>query len=227
MTPGRSFRDWWTRAFQTRTALTQPVTGVWYLNLDKADAGYTLFLHNMSEAGVGTTFAGITSPNLSSTESKDILFDYIVRLRHLGRRWDYFAESDMNFEYNAQRVKLAPNDEPYQASQKANYWFQQTGAALRLKPASRNPWGFKLMLPAAMQTQVAPPFTIFTLSDNQIYTAKTTRSYYVSARPGLRYEGPKSWIESGLPDRQHFPPAERVRFHQPPRPDGRNVPGTG
>jgi hypothetical protein len=179
-------------------------------DLYKMDVGYNLFAHNGSEASIGTTFPGVTSTDLTPTDSASLTFDYSLRAQRTSRRKTLYFQSELNFGNKAQRAASGA----YTRSQTANFTYQEFGLALALAPAYRNPSGWKfLAFPLSMQGQVispriSVPFPAITQSlakaqppcpagsvevnlsctQTSPQTVIAQHSYYVALRPGFRFD---------------------------------------
>src|SRR5262249_50644304 len=125
---------------------------VWSLFLYKADASYSFQSHNGKEASIATKFAGIASPDLSAADSSSLAFDYSVRLQRDSKRAAIYLQSDFNYSFKKQRNK----DGSYARSESADYWYHESGLAVRLSPAHQNPTGWKLLIPGSLRTQLPP-----------------------------------------------------------------------
>lgn len=169
----------------------------WTIDLYKLDASYSLFVHNGSEPSIGQNFPGVTSVDLSATDSKAFTLDYMTRVQHDWRLGAFYVQSEMNYGFREQR-QSATN--VYQPTQSADFWYQEFGWAQRLAPRHQNPSGWKLQIPGAFQTQPFDPLTqVSPIPPAGAPPAKggggagpvpqqAARNRYVSFRPGLRWD---------------------------------------
>ena len=153
----------------------------WMVDLYKLDAGYSLFAHNGNEASIGTRFPGVSGIDVTPTDSASLSFDYEIRAQRSWARWSAYGESDLNYGNKSQRQSSGA----YTRSQTANYGSAEFGATWNFRPGYRNPSGWKVLLPAFLDTQVIDPriSVPFTATKAQILTAP--RAYYLAARPGF------------------------------------------
>ena len=179
------------------------------IDLYKMDASYSLFAHNGSEASIGTRFPGVSSTDVTPTDSASLSFDYQIRAQKMSGNTSVYFESDLNYGNKAQRQAGGA----YTRSQTANFSYQEIGLAVGFRPAHQNPSGWKFLFPASMQSQVidpriSVPFPSVTPSLAKVLPpcpagsidvsgscAQTTpqtviapHSYYVAARPGVRFD---------------------------------------
>jgi hypothetical protein len=136
---------------------------VLWIDLYKADVSYSLFLHNGSEESIGQRFPGVTSTTLSTPESASKAADYIFRVEHDSTHFLEYGQSSLNYGYRVQRG-TTNNNEAYQPSQTADYYYLEGGLGIRFRPVQASPAGWKAILAAGVQTQPGRPFTQFSLS---------------------------------------------------------------
>jgi hypothetical protein len=163
---------------------------VWYVSLYKADASYSLFEHNGTEASIGSRFPGLGVVDVTQADSAALAFDYLLRLTRSSRRWDFYTQSELNYGTKDQRQAGGA----YTRSQTANFTEQDVGIALHLQPGYLSPRGLKLQLPVAVQTQVRDPFISVPLpptggsSTSSAQQIAGKHNIYLAMKPGLRYD---------------------------------------
>jgi len=179
---------------------------IFSLKLYRLDFGYSIFQHNGTEGSIPMRFPGVTSVDLSTTANFAYTADYQVRAERTATRFGTYFESDLNFGRNNKRANFTPKvpfcfpgtpDTCYQASQTANYWYQEGGLAVRLTPLHQNPSGLKLILPVGFKTQLVRPYTqvasVLPMPPGATpvtgpAVVSAPRNYYLAFRPGFRYE---------------------------------------
>jgi hypothetical protein len=183
------------------------------IDLYKADAGYSLFAHNGSEASIGTRFPGVSAFDVTQTNSASLTFDYIARIQKNYELWGLYGQSELNYGTKDQRK----TDDSYTRSQTSNFLYQEFGYFRNFEPSHRNPSGWKFLAPISVQTQVQPPqlSIVFPTPPSGTSSAVATgtgacgagyvvlngkcvlataeivsgqHSYFLMGRPGFRYD---------------------------------------
>ena len=93
------------------------------IDLYKADAGYSLFGHNGSEASIGTRFPGISSFDVTQADSASLTFDYIARIQRTRPGWSEYLQSELNYGTKDQRK----SDGSYTRTQTSNVFYEEIG----------------------------------------------------------------------------------------------------
>jgi hypothetical protein len=181
---------------------------LWSLSLYKADASYSLAVHNGTEASLTQRYPGVSAVDLTSPDSSAITFDYLARLVHDSSTWQFYTQSELNYGYRKQRQAAGT----YQPSHSADFLYDEVGMARHI-PWGKNPTEWKFLAPLALQTQVTPAaiFPQFPCTDTTpgglpcsvkaAVKARSPRTFYYSVRPGLRYDfsypKPQDWSQGG------------------------------
>ena len=167
----------------------------WSIDLYRVAASYTLFLHDGTEGLVATRFPGITVVDLSAPQSASLTLDYFARAQREARTWQLYMQSELNYGHRMQRSKptgtTGTGETGYQLSQSANFWYWEIGLARRFAPAYRSPAGFKMLAPVGLRTQIQPQILQIIPpggATSSTVTPESARNYFVSFRPGVRYE---------------------------------------
>ncbi|MCU1292557.1 MAG: hypothetical protein JWP08_1407 [Bryobacterales bacterium] len=177
------------------------------LRLDRADAGLLQNLHSLSESQQRNRFSGVQAPEPTAPEKLDATLDWLLRLTSSGKNIDRFVQTDAQYEASAIRqmflttvngVTTAVPSEPYQLSQPRNSVGIEAGLTTHLIPAhQKNVTGLKLLTSARFETQLASPFIQFQARDGFL-NENLPRNNNFFGKVGLRYDGVKSWLETGL-----------------------------
>jgi hypothetical protein len=199
--------------FQLRPLLT--------IELYKSDISYSMAAHSGLERAVPQQFPGVSAVDLSQQDSSSFAMDYMVRVQQDWHAHNqvYFS-SQLNYGYKKTRIAsksplptlangancqvnfsvLAGCGDSYSRSQPTNFWYYEGGYAYRFG-ASRNPYGWKLQLPLALQTQFQPSVTLPEAFSgpmgNTTPISSGKKSYYAAVRPGFRldfsFPKPSNW----------------------------------
>jgi hypothetical protein len=224
---GRSFEDsllnrkddftLGTRALET-TFQRRPI---WSIELYKMDLSYSVAAHSGLERAVPEIFPGVSAVDLTAQDSSSFTMDYLARVQH---DWvgfsEFYVQSELNYGYKKTRqaAKLptgttcyptlpvpAPAQptacnygDPYSRNQTADFFYTEVGYAIRLG-SRKNPYGWKIQLPAAVQTALEPSLALpeGLTGATTVTTIPSPRSYFVEGRPGIRldfsFPKPANW----------------------------------
>ncbi len=177
------------------------------LRLDRADAGFQQNLHSLSESQQQSRFGGVQAAEPTAPEKYDATIDWLLRLTSSGEEVDRFLQTDAQYEASAVRQVFSTTvngvletvaNQPYQLSQPKNSAGVEAVISTHLSPGhQKNVTGLKLLTSARFETQLGAPFLQFQAADG--YLQKTLpRNNAVFGKLGLRYDGPKSWLEAGF-----------------------------
>jgi hypothetical protein len=162
----------------------------WSIFLYKADASYSASVHTGTESSLGQRFPGVGFVDLGGANSSSYLFDYSIRAQHDTRRWQFYLQSDFSYAYK----KLRGKTNQYARSEPADYWYEESGMALRLDPRHQNPSGWKLLIPVGFRHQIPPLVQIAPILPNGKSTASSPSpvrqeaDLYPAFRPGIRWD---------------------------------------
>jgi len=183
----------------------------WSISLYKADFAYSLAAHSGLERNIPATFPGVSAVDLTAADSSSITFDYIVRLQRDTGGNEFYEQSEANYGYRKTRQasKTTPSNpsigDPYVRNQPADFIYNEFGYARHFYPNHENPKTWKLQLPMGVQTQLAPlvslPEGVSGPSGSPATIIASPRSYFISGRPGFRWEfsypKPATWSAGG------------------------------
>jgi hypothetical protein len=162
----------------------------WSIFLYKADASYSASVHTGTESSLGQRFPGVGFVDLGGANSSSYLFDYSIRAQHDTRRWQFYLQSDFSYAYK----KLRGKTNQYARSEPADYWYEESGMALRLDPRHQNPSGWKLLIPVGFRHQIPPLVQIAPILPNGKSPASSPSpvrqeaDLYPAFRPGIRWD---------------------------------------
>jgi hypothetical protein len=202
---------------------------VWSFELYKLDFSYSMAAHSGLERTVPQLFPGVSAVDLTAADSSAIAFDEMFRVQHDHKSREWYVQSELNYGYRKTRQASksitnansptcvaastpgSPNPaisdsvgagcgDPYAHSQTADFFYNEFGYAQRLR-ANTSPYGWKLQLPIAAQTQLKPSIALpegFSGSMNAPSSIiSSPRSVYLEGRPGFRwdfsYPKPSNW----------------------------------
>jgi hypothetical protein len=180
--------------------------GVWNVTLSKSDFGLKWNVHSLSEGDRLANFAGVDTAQVTAKQERDITFDWSYRITHWGHIADFYSEGDASYsDTNTRTPSATSNKTDYDiVNIVKNTWGQETGYTFHLYPgAKKSATGIRATASARMESQVLQPVQQFSLKNNEgNYTFDQNRhiprTYYLFAKLGLRYQGRKSWFESGV-----------------------------
>ncbi len=192
---------------------------MWSVELYKADFGYSMAAHSGLERAVPQEFPGVSAVDLTAQDSSSLTMDYLFRVQRDHGSHEIYAQSELNYGYKKTRTATkTPSTTPvncqisysviagcgdsYSRSQPANFVYEEMGYAYHFGKAN-NPYGWKLQLPLALQTQLSPSISLpegLTGPMNNTTPIPSPKSYYVEGRPGFRldfsFPKPANWTIS-------------------------------
>ena len=188
---------------------------LWSISLYKADFSYSLGYHNGTEADIANRYPGVSAVDLTATDSASFAVDYMARVQRDAPGWFFYGQSELNYGYKKTRsssvyptffydpsgvLHVTNISDPYSRSQTANFFYNEVGLAHHLRPPYRNPTAWKVQIPLGFQSQISPSLAAPNgISTNVSSGGKTQATappppvkspitYYLSLRPGLRYD---------------------------------------
>ena len=202
LTPWKRTRAWFQpgrkpNQYRTADAVESAVQqrGVWSLALERLSAAYNLNQHNHgTEKRVSELFAGVPVSRVTSRESSTLSADYRIRLSRLAKYVDFFSLSESAYSRELTRQLL--NNE-YLQNQKTNMWVGEVGLNPRVFPSQKQARGWKGLLSARVETQLVKPVATFSLAGASILRGPTGRWLNLVGKGGIRFQGDKSWFETG------------------------------
>jgi hypothetical protein len=120
--------------------------------------------------------------------------DYRIRLSRLAKYVDFFSLSESAYSRELTRQLL--NNE-YLRNQKTNMWVGEVGLNPRIFPSQKQARGWKGLLSARVETQLVKPVATFSLAGASILRGPTGRWLNLVGKGGIRFQGDKSWFETG------------------------------
>lgn len=204
---------------------------MWSFDLYKSDFSYSMAAHSGLERAIPQMFPGVSAIDLTAADSSSIAVDYLFRIQRDRGSREFYVQSELNYGYKKTRQATKSQNltsgctnslstgqgccpislsirqgcgDPYVRNQSADFVYNELGYAYRFH-TKKNPYGWKLLLPVGVQTQLAPAialpegFTTSTSTPSAVIASP--RSVYLEGRPGFRwdysYPKPANWNLGG------------------------------
>jgi hypothetical protein len=188
---------------------------VWSIDLYKFDFSYSMAAHSGLERAIPKYFPGVSAVDLTAADSSSVALDYLFRLQRDHGSHEIYMQNAMNYGYKKTRQASKASNltgncltsftvsegcgDYYTRNQPADFVYNELGYAYRFHTI-KNPYGWKVLLPIGVQTQLAPSISLpegLSTPMGSAITIPSPRSVYIAGRPGFRWDysfpKPNNW----------------------------------
>lgn len=187
----------------------------WQLSLDKLEGTFNTYSHNSpTEKSLATKFGGISNARASTNTNSALDSSLRLRLARVGRLWEPYFLVEGEFSQaslrqsdkrqvmpggtcNGSQVDSYCYTDVLVKTQKKNSLAFEDGINLQLLPRARYLPTLKLLVALRYQVQPIAPLTSLDYGGTLPKQVSLTGTRIFSNREGFRWQGKKSWFESG------------------------------